>query len=50
MRTRRFRHMDVSGCSGAEASECGSRGRGFVYASAAEDRLRRVLGEDGWLR
>ena len=32
--TRRARRMNVSGCSGAEASECGSRGCGFVYASA----------------
>lgn len=32
--TRRARRMNVSGCSGAEASECGSRGCGFVYARA----------------
>ena len=31
MRTRRVRRMNVSG---GEASECGSRGCGFVYASA----------------
>ena len=34
MRTRRVRRMNVSGCSGTEASECGSRGCGFVQASA----------------
>ncbi len=32
--TRRARRMNVSGCSGGEASECGSRGCGFAYASA----------------
>ena len=33
-RSRRARLTKVSGCSGGEASECGSRGWGFVYASA----------------
>ena len=39
--TRRARRMNVSGCSGVEASECGSRGCGFVYASAGAAPLGR---------
>ena len=38
-RTRRARRMNVSGCSGGEASDPGSRGCGLTYASAGAPSL-----------